>query len=124
MLCSTPIPHCEIAELFARKRVLSKGFSSIQKFHKIERMRRILPFLAESFVRANLANVQNQNLVTVEASRLNQFKTIKNVKLFLSVTPLFRMVAQRLADARQLFLLHSTFSTINSVGRPLKGIFQ
>jgi len=81
-------------------------------------------FCPENLARANLANVQNQNLVTVEASRLNQFKTIQNIKLFLSITLLFRMVAQRSADARQLFLLHSSFSTINLVGRTLKGIFQ
>jgi hypothetical protein len=80
--------------------------------------------LAESLARTNLANIQNQNLMTVEASHLNQLKTIQNVKLFLSITPLFRMVAQRLADARQLFLFHSPFSTINSFERPLKGIFQ
>jgi len=66
----------KLAELFAGKRVLSNGFSPIQKFYKIEHMRCNLPFLAESFVRANLDNVQNQNLMTVEASRLNHFKAI------------------------------------------------
>jgi hypothetical protein len=80
--------------------------------------------LAESLARTNLANIQNQNLMTVEASRLNQLKTIQNVKMFLRITPLFRMVAQRLADARQLFLPHTPFSRVNPVGRTLKGIFQ